>query len=273
MNTMRDLHEAFHELELRADTLEGGPEAFLAPSRPARRLLAPVASVAAVAAVALTVAGVTVWHDGSGPGPGSGSGTTAAGNGSTTQPQMPTSQPVAQTTTPAPAQFQPPTTAEELAAKARAILAGAATITVSVTGNNVQMTLPAGLKGAHIRTLPSAGEPNGAAIAGTLTADGRSGGFDLDVFEQKSNGTGTSCDNPDSCTKRTYADGTTLWTSRTQLAAGGITEQVELDRADGAVIAMHLSTEDQPKGEGTVTASQLPLTVQQMTDFVSSDQW
>jgi hypothetical protein len=268
MNTLRDLHEAFHELELRADAIQAAPEPAIRPGRSARRLIAPTASVAAVAAVALTVAGLTVWHDGS----GSNSGTTPAGAGGGSQPQVLQSQPVAQTTT-APAGFQPPASADELAARARAILAGIATITVTDSGPNVQMTLPSGMKGAASAAVPNGGDANGAMITGTLTAAGRTGGFQLDVYTEKAHGTGTACDVPSSCKHHVGSDGSVLWASTWHDATGGLTEQVELDRADGGVISLHLSTERDPKGGGPAIASQLPLTVQQMTDLVSSDQW
>jgi hypothetical protein len=270
MNTLRDLHDAFHELELRADAVEPPTSMSVRPHRTARRLIAPAASVAAVAAVALTVGGVTVWHGGS----GSNSGTTAAGSGGSTPPVTLTSQPVATTSTATgTGAWQPPASAEALAAKARAILAGTATITVTDTGTNVPMTLPPGLKGAHVRALPNAGEPDGAAIFGTLTAGGHTGGFDLNVSYEKATGDGTSCDNPDECTEHTYADGAKLWISTWRDQTGGLTNQVELDRPDGAVILMHLSTERDPKGGGPAITSQLPLTVRQMTDFVTSNDW
>jgi hypothetical protein len=282
MNTLRDLHEAFHELELRADAVEA-PSEPLVRHHSARRLVAPAASVAAVAAVALTVAGVTVWHDGS----GSPSGTTVAGNsGGAAQPTQLVSQPVAQTTPTLPG-FQPPPTPAALAAKARSVLAGIATIDVTDGGYNVQMTLPSGMRGGDDHggrvALPNSDNSNGAGrggtlsagagISGTLTADGRTGGFDLDVYYQPVTGHGTVCDNADTCRHHVSSDGSVVWASTWRGNAGGLTQQVEIDRADGAVISMHLSTTRDPKGGGPAITSQLPLTVQQMTDVVSSDQW
>jgi hypothetical protein len=275
MNTLRDLHEAFHELELRADAVEAPGEPFVR-HRSARRLVAPAASVAAVAAVALTITGVTVWHDGSGS-----PSDTAAGHSGATQPQTVVSEPVTQTT-PAPASFQPPATPDALAAKAREILAGVATITVTDGGDNVQMTLPSGMRGGDDHggrvALPSSDNSNGAGIVGALTADGRTGGFDLNVSNIGRSVRGAGCDmsnRSSRCRISTLGDGSSLAVEHWQdpSVPGGVTYQVELVRPDGADILMHLSTERDPKGGGPVLSSQLPLSVGQMTDFVSSDQW
>lgn len=55
--------------------------------------------------------------------------------------------------------------------------------------------------------------------------------------------------------------------------SGGVTYFVEFVRHDRADILMHLSTERDPKGESTVTASRVPLSLAQMEAFVTSDRW
>jgi hypothetical protein len=62
----------------------------------------------------------------------------------------------------------------------------------------------------------------------------------------------------------TWADGS---------VPGGVTYQVEVVRPDGADVLMHLSTETNPKGESSVSSSQVPLTLAQMTTFAASDRW
>jgi hypothetical protein len=54
---------------------------------------------------------------------------------------------------------------------------------------------------------------------------------------------------------------------------GGVTYQVYLVRRDGGAIIFHLSTEYDPEGASGVTASRVPLTIEQMTAIVGSGQW
>ncbi|HEU5005779.1 MAG TPA: hypothetical protein VFT67_02345 [Jatrophihabitantaceae bacterium] len=274
MNTLRDLHEAFHELELRADAVAAATEPLARPSRPARRLLAPAASVAAVAAVALTVAGVTVWHDGS-------ASPAAGGGGPATQPASDL------TASSGPLTWQPPASPAQVAATARQLLAGLATVTVTDTGYPVGVTAPDGPDSGAASAgsgAPNAAQPDhsavpqhdGAAIVGTITADGRRGGFDLNVMSADDGPvTRSACDFHDGCTVTAQPDGSALvvsvWHSPNQ--AGGLTYQVESVRPGGADVLLHLSTLTDPKGDSAVNTKRLPLTVQQMTDFVSSDQW
>lgn len=253
MSTLRTLHDAFDALEHRADAaFSPAPE--IAAPRPARHrtrhLLAPVAAGAAVAVIA---ASVTVWQHAR---PGAPAKQPAARSAVVTTSQA------ASTTHPT-GRFQPPTTPAELAAKTRAILAGIATIKVTDTGYPVQASVPASVpaKGNHL-------------IFGTLSATGVTGGFDLNVF-LASPGSKASCDEGTGCTLHHRPDGSTLaiGTWHDPSVPGGITYQVELVRPDGADILLHLSTEHNPKGGSTVIASHTPLTVDQMTDFVTSDRW
>jgi hypothetical protein len=313
MSTLQTLHDAFGELERRADLTSaasaaddaGGsaPVRALHRHRPARRWLAPTASVAAVAAVALTAVGIAAWRS------GDGSGSPAAGPGASTSAAVTPSQPVTSSAVPpsavtssavtpssppgnsaaiGPTPWQPPSTPAQVAATARAILAGIATITVTDTGYPVTQLVP-GVRGQgdqESNGMVSAtgngasdeagdGGNAGAAIFGVLTADGRSGGYDLNVLSVPQPSKGASCDPSARCTVSTRPDGSSLaishWSDPS--VPGGVTYQVELVRPDGADILLHLSTENHPKGQGTVTASRLPLTVAQMTDFVTSTRW
>jgi hypothetical protein len=273
MSTLRTLHDAFDALEHRADAaLSPVPE--IAAPRPARHrtrhLLAPVAAAAAVAVIA---ASVTVWQHAR---PGAPANQPAAGSAVVTTSQS------ASTTHPT-GRFQPPKTPAELAAKTRAILAGIATIKVTDTGYPVQASVPASVpaKGNHLTPISSQssvsapiGRKSGSAILGTLSATGVTGGFDLNVF-LASPGSKASCDEGTGCTLHDRPDGSTLaiGTWHDPSVPDGITYQVELVRPDGADILLHLSTEHNPKGGSTVTASHTPLTVDQMTDFVTSDRW
>ncbi len=275
MSTLRTLHDAFDALEHRADAAPS-PAPEIAAPRPARHrtghLLAPVAAAAAVAVIA---AAVTVWQHAR---PGAPAKQPAAGSAAATTSQS------ASTTHPR-GRFQPPTTPAELAAKTRAILAGIATI--KVTDYPVPASVPASVpaKGNHSTPTPTPipsqssvsvpiGRNPGSAIFGTLSATGVTGGFDLNVF-LASPGSKASCDEGTGCTLHDRPDGSTLaiGTWHDPSVPGGITYQVELVRPDGADILLHLSTEHNPKGRSTVTASHTPLTVDQMTDFVTSDRW
>ena len=273
MSTLRTLHDAFDALEHRADAAPS-PAPEIAAPRPARHrtrhLLAPVAAAAAVAVIA---ASVTVWQHAR---PGAPAKQPAAGSAAATTSQS------ASTTHPR-GRFQPPATPAELAAKTRAILAGIATI--KVTDYPVPASVPASVpaKGNHSTPTPiptpssvsaPIGGTSGSAIFGTLSATGVTGGFDLNVF-LASPGRKASCDLGAGCTLHDRPDGSTLaiGTWHDPSVPGGITYQVELVRPDGADIQLHLSTEHNPKGQSTVTASHTPLTVDQMTDFVTSDRW
>jgi hypothetical protein len=270
MITLRTLHDAFDALEHRADAAPS-PAPEIAAPRPARHrtrhLLAPVAAAAAVAVIA---AAVTVWQHAR---PGAPAKQPAAGSA------VVTTSPSASTTHPT-GRFQPPTTPAELAAKTRAILAGIATIKVTDTGYpSVPASVPA--RSNHLTPTSSqssvsapTGRTSGSAIFGTLSATGVTGGFDLNVF-LASPGSKASCDEGTGCTLHDRPDGSTLaiGTWHDPSVPGGITYQVELVRPDGADIQLHLSTEHNPKGQSTVTASHTPLTVDQMTNFVTSDRW
>lgn len=275
MTDLRTLRDAFDELESRADVAPVASPTLLRPERAARRS-ARLAPFAAAGAVAATAAVLVIWQQ---AGSGSPAKQPAAGR--------PNARLTAAASTGPPAsRYQPPTTGAQLAEEARAILGATATITVtdssgSVSGapaKSTERVLVETKGGGPAEQIPAvSGEPgatSGAAIVGTLTAAGLTGGFDLNVFAT-SPGSTALCDADTDCSVRPLADGSSLavgsW--RDDKVPGGITYQVEMVRADGADILLHLSTEQDPKGQSAVTASQLPLTLAQMTDFVSSDRW
>lgn len=274
MTDLRTLREAFDELESRADAAPAAAPSLVRPERAARRP-ARLAPFAAAGALAATAAVVVIWQQADSP-----ARQAAAG-----QPNARLT--AAATTTGAPASgYQPPTAGAQLAEQARAILGATATITVtdssgSASGAPAKSTgqvRVATKGGGPAEQIPAiSGEPganSGAAIVGTLTAAGLTGGFDLNVFATTP-GSKAHCDADTDCSVRTLTDGSSLavgsWHDDTM--PGGLTYQVEMVRADGADILFHLSTEQDPKGQSAVTASQLPLTLAQMTDFVSSERW
>lgn len=284
MNTLRTLHDAFEKLEERADAAHAVPPDFTVrpAGRRARSTLARYGAPAAAAAAVVAVAGgVLAWQHG----PGGGTAHQPAANGS---PSVAPSTP-SHSVPKRPARYVPPSTASQLEAKTRAILGSLATISVDPSRSSdcgaSTMTAPATptrttvqLPNGATPTMPASDEPNsgcsGAAIGGHLTSAGRTGGFDLDVFTAAPGGT-AMCDGDTQCSVHRRADGSTLATGRwtDPSVPGGVTYQVELVRPDGADILIHLSTEADPKGQSSVTSSQMPLTVAQLTAFVSSDRW
>lgn len=195
--------------------------------------------------------------------------------------------------------YLPPQTATELAARTRAILAGVATITVDpealapATGpvnvaptptSGTQPLVPAPSAGTDgpLPPLPAISGPtpsspdDGSAIYGTLTsAQGRSGGFLLNVYATTPP-LQAGCSGDVSACKITHRDdGTSVsvghWSDSS--VPGGITYEVTAVRPDGANISILLSTESDPKGQNKVTSPTVPLTVDQLIAFVTSDQW
>ena len=278
---LHNLHEAFTTLEEQSDAVHAAPPDFTVSVSPARPSLTRFAAPAAAAATVVSVAaGVTVWQSGQHSGH-SGQAATHGPSSSAPSSSVPLSVPPAH-----PGRYRPPDTAAKLAAKTRAILGGLATITIDPSRSSdcgaVQLTLPAGPpsspvipEGSAVRLPGGSGNCSGAGLVGTLTSNGHTGGCDLDVFTA-SPGSKARCDGDgDSCSVHPRSDGSTLAVGTWQDPAvpGGVTYQVELVRPDGADILIHLSIESEPKGRGTVTTSQMPLTTQQLTGFVTSKQW
>jgi hypothetical protein len=275
MNTFETLTDAFTEFERRADAAAGetGEPATRVPARHHSRAPLIAASVIATLAVA---GGVTVLARNGGHG-------TQAGGATTAQPH----QPLHRAATTASAGFAIPQTADELAARFRAVLGDLgdlATFTVTDTGTPVTVSVPPrvtvqGPNGQRqvVPAVAGSSTPNGAAIVGTLTSHGVTGGFDIQIL-QSTPGSNAVCDDPDSsrCTLSTTSDGGSLAVGREPLptgGAGGLTYQVDLVRGDGVEFLMHVSNQRDPKGESAVLAPQPPLTTGQMVSIVTSDRW
>jgi hypothetical protein len=279
MSDLSTLRDAFDALEERADAAGAAAPLDFRPARRPARVLAPVGAAVAVAA---TAAVVVVWQQSGSTRP---TGTPAGASTAVLPPVSSAASTPAATPTPTPSAEQfPPSTGQTLTAKVREILAGTATIAVTETAvpGAVTLTAPSGPPPSEVSptipigsavALPSSGG-SGASIVGTLTAGGRSGGFNLDVYKTAP-GSKATCDGGTDCTVRSLPDGTSLavgsW--HDDEVSGGVTYQVEAVRPDGKDVLLHLSTERDAKGHSTTIASALPLTVAQMTAFVTDDRW
>ncbi|MDQ2583981.1 hypothetical protein [Saccharothrix yanglingensis] len=274
MSDLRVLHDAFAELERRADAVTA--ERAFESTSPAKSRTAPRLALvaAAVVVVAGAAAGTALLVPDDRPG-------TQVAASSTTD--VPTADlPTTASTPPA-----PPGTPEELAARLRAVLGGTATFTVTEAGPGaVVMTAPAAPTAGAWSTPPpaptstsastsAAGTQVGASIVGTLTADGITGGFHLIVYPGMRGE--ARCDGiPGSdCTTSTLPDGSSLTTQRTALQGSptGVTQMVNLVRPDGVALILHVSNVTDPKGLGAQLADVPPLTVERMAGIVTSDLW
>ncbi|GAA3458115.1 hypothetical protein ACFFSW_13290 [Saccharothrix longispora] len=273
MSDLRVLHDAFAELERRADAVTA--ERAFESTSPAKSRTAPrlVLVAAAVVVVAGAAAGAALLVPDDRPG-------TRVAASSTTDLPTTTSTPPAH-----------PGTPEELAARLRAVLGGTATFTVTEAGPGaVVMTAPAapavGTQSTPPSTpgstppstpssTPAVGTQVGASIVGTLTADGITGGFHLIVYPGMRGE--ARCDGiPGSdCTASTLPDGSSLTTYRTALQGypAGVTQMVNLVRPDGFALILHVSNVANPKGLGAQLADVPPLTVERMAGIVTSDLW
>ncbi|MFN2560294.1 MAG: hypothetical protein ABR571_03205 [Jatrophihabitans sp.] len=278
MTDLSILRDAFDALEERADAACAAAPAIM-DFQPARRPTWALAPVGAAVAVVATAAVVVVWQQSGSNRP---TGTPAGASTAAVPPLSSAASTPAATPT-ATEQF-PPSTGAALTEKVREILAGTATIAVTETDvpGGVTLSVPSGpppsdaspaiVVGSPVK-LPSGGG-SGPSIVGTLTAGGRTGGFQV-VAYQADPGSKAMCDGGTDCSVRALADGTSLavgsW--HDDQVSGGVTYQVEAVRPDGREVLLHLSTERDPKGHSTRIASALPLTVAQMTALVTSDRW
>ncbi|ROP35135.1 hypothetical protein [Saccharothrix texasensis] len=263
MTDLRALHDAFEELERRADAatahmaLDTSPRTRGTASRSGVRL-APVALAAAVVAGVATGAVLLVPD-----------------NGPVTQVAQPstssTAPPVTTTSAPPPAHETP----EVLAERFRAVLGDLATFVVTETGPGAsRWTLPDGPPtGAPSNLTPKPTTQIGSSIGGTLTAAGVTGGFDLLMYPGTA-GEKAQC-GPDEpgCTLRELPDGSALATSQFALEGSGLTNEVKLTRPDGLVFIMHISNRQSPKGLGPLLGGHPPLTVEQLVQIATSDRW
>ncbi|NUT53232.1 MAG: hypothetical protein HOV94_39005 [Saccharothrix sp.] len=267
MTDLRALHDAFEELERRADAATADRPfdlpARTRASRPGTRLV-PLAVAAAVVA-GLATGAVLFLPDRD----RAADTVQAAGSASTT------STPSVEPTRP-PAHESP----ELLAERFRAVLGDLATFEVTETA-----------PGAMVMTMPPSPPPVppsngvvehsgtgtgiGSAIVGTLTASGVTGGFDLVMYPGEPGDRPGACDLPTnpSCTVQTLPDGSTLATAQVALESGGTTHEVRMVRPDGLVFIMHVSNRQSPKGSGALIGAQPPLTVDQLVAIATSDRW
>jgi hypothetical protein len=255
MTDLRTLAEAFTELERRADAATA--DAALNPTRPPRRRVPRLVPVAATVLVVAGLAAGVVWLvPGDSAAPVVGSPPTTGSTITSSPPTKP----------------ELPATPEELADRLTAVLGDTATVTVTESGPGAyQMTVPAGPPGdsAPDDVEANQGTPIGASLAGTLTAGGVTGGFDLLVLPPRNEDRGVC----GSCIEKSLPDGATLWLEEMPLAGGGITYWVRLFRVDGAELDMHVSNQRSPKGASDVIAPHPPLTIDQMTEILRSELW
>lgn len=280
MNDLRALHDAFGELERRADAVAPGVQPALPrPRRAFSMRLVPVA--AAVTAVA-GLAGAAVWLM-----PGGDGNTGAASSGTTSSTTI--------TVPPAPEWTGIPRDADQLIAQFKVVLGDTATFEVTDTGSQSHGeapqsadteapvlqppgtgTPPPPTGATSITRAPDNGSSDGAAIVGTFTSGGVTGGFDLQIYAGTPGQADTCATyvDMDSCNTTTLPDGGTLMTGVYELQVqGGITYHAMLTDPDGRVILMRISNMGDPKGAGGVLAAAPPLTAEQLNAIVTSDRW
>ena len=264
MTDLTKLSDAFAELERRADTATSATTFDVPVAR--GRLRWPLVAAAALG-VAAVAGGVAVVAQSSRPA----AAPVAGGHSVTPRPTTPA--PVSATASVA---FRVPDSPDELARRFRVVLGNSATFTVTDTGHAVTVRVPSYSPGAGSGAQPtmsaSPGTPNGAAIVGTLTAAGVTGGFDLQIFTTTP-GSKAFCDSPTRCSITRLADGSSIAIGRSRVIGGGMTYEADLIRADGVEFLMHVSNERDPKGESTVLANRPPLTQAQMKAIVTSGRW
>jgi hypothetical protein len=274
MSDLRTLHDAFAELERRADAAAAGTAPVVRPRRAVR--LVPIA--ATVVAVAGLVAGA-VWLV-----PGD-SGTHAASPPTTSSSTAPST-----TTAGSPVPASP----DDLIARFRVVLGDTATF--EVTTKN---TLPGGPPSSK-NTPPPGSElvvpqtvnpdfPTSALIGGTLTSAGVTGSFSLMIFPGDSEpsvwcsfhrtGPGRPPARPEDCVVSTLPDGSRLATETARPAPGAVSYMACLKRPDGTTVLMNVGNQEAPGGAainspgGKIYSPQAPLTLDQLKAIVTSGKW
>lgn len=275
MNDFQTLTDAFDELERRADVatlrLPADPIQPKQAHHRSRPLLVAASAVTVLAVVgggALLARGDNSHHVQPG-----GNDSPATANAALTSDSSSSS------TSAAPAAFRIPTTPDELASMFRNVLGDTATFTVTDpaaphAGGVPSMTPTNGNQPVQSKAAQPTSGQSGAAIVGTLTASGVTGGFDLQIFKA-SPGEKAMCDDPDRshCTITALPDASgslAFGSEPLEGAANGVTYEVNLIRTDGVEFLMHVSNERDPKGDSPVLAAHPPLTTDQMIGIVAS---
>lgn len=261
MSDLRTLHDAFAELERRADAAAAGVAPVVRPRRAVR--LVPVA--ATVVAVAGVVASA-VWLA-----PGD-SGTQAAG--------PPTTAP--STTT---AHSPIPTTPDDLIARFRVVLGDTATFTVTE-----KTTLPGGPPSSNVNPSPGSEPdvlqtvnpdfPTSAIIFGTLTSTGVTGSFSLTIRPSDSEGDELcALSRAEDCGVSRLPDGSWLATGTARPVPGAVSHMACLKRPDGTLVFMLVGNQEDPQGAalntpgGEILAPRPPLPLDQLKMIVTSEKW
>ncbi|MFI7680282.1 hypothetical protein [Actinophytocola sp. NPDC049390] len=254
MSDLRTLHDAFAELERRADAAGTAP--VVRPRRAPR--LVPVA--ATVVAVAGLVAGA-VWLT-----PGD-SGTPAAGTSSSTAP--------ATTTVRGPI----PTSPDDLIARFSAVLGDTATFEVTEK-STVPGASPSRQPGPGPSLTQPADTPSSPLVSGTLTAADVTGSFVLMIYPSDSEPSEwCALSRTEDCAVSTLPDGSRLATGTARRAPGAVSHMACLKRPDGTMVLMNVGNQEDPRGAatnspgGAILSSRPPLTLDQLTAIITSDRW
>lgn len=262
MSDLRTLHDAFAELERRADAAAVVTAPVVRPRRAVR--LVPVA--ATVVAVAGLVAGA-VWLV-----PGD-SGTHAA--------SPPTTSSTAPSTNTA--RSPVPASPDDLIARFGVVLGDTATFEATAKAtvpppSSANPNPPQPGTGSVVTPQPEDPDASiGAMIGGTLTSAGVTGSFLLTIYPSDSE----PCDlsRTDDCDVSTLPDGSRLATGTAQPAPGAVSYMACLKRPDGTMVLMHVSNQEDPRGAainspgGEIYSPQPPLTLDQLKAIVTSGKW
>ncbi|QFZ18825.1 hypothetical protein [Saccharothrix syringae] len=261
MSDLRTLHDAFAELERRADAAAVSTAPVARPRRTGR--LVPVA--ATVVAVAGLVAGA-VWLVPGDP------GTHAADPQATSS----TAPPTTATRSPVPA------SPDDLIARFRAVLGSTATFEAT-TKITVPGASPSNNPQPETVTVltPQPGDPDSSAlIGGTLTSAGVTGSFSLTIHPGGAEPTEwCRLSRTQDCDVSTLPDGSRLATGTARPDAGAVSYLACLERPDGTTVLLHVGNQEDPMGAvvnspgGEIYAPQPPLTLDQMKAIVTSDEW
>ncbi|RAS68648.1 hypothetical protein C8D87_102717 [Lentzea atacamensis] len=263
MSDLRTLHDAFAELDRRADAAAAGTAPIVRPRRAVR--LVPVA--ATVVAVACLVAGA-VWL--------------VPGDSGTHTASPPATSSIGPSTTTA--RDPIPTSPDDLVARFKVVLGDTATFEAEQ-----KMGIPAprpskqpgtAQPGTGVTATPLEGPSIGSFIAGTLTSARGAGRFGLMMQPSESEPSDwCKLSRKKDCVVSTLPDGSRLATGTARPAPGAESYFAGLKRPDGTMIVMDVSNQEDPAGAvpespgGRIYSPQPPLTFEQLKAIVTSDKW